>query len=118
MSAQLTRVIATKQTVLPGREVKRKWVGANELVDVGNGITFFPYFCRETADDYSLHFFFFNNNKQENIEVTEGEWIKQYLFEVGIKFLPMAISYTNTGRPDAVLIEFSVNTLWAAALSN
>jgi len=104
---------------MPAKKNKtmRAWVKANELVEQGQGITFFPYFCNE-GSHYSLHLFFFSKNKQKNIEVINGCWVKDYIFKTGVKLLPMAVSYSDDGRPTAVLIEFSIVSTLESLFSN
>jgi len=116
MSAQLIKLITTKAKKNHNKTM-RTWVLANELVEQGNGITFFPYFCNE-GDHYSLHLFFFDTLKQKNIEVVGGRWIDDYIFETGIKLLPMAVSYLESGRPNAVFIEFAVIKRLESIFSN
>jgi len=103
MSAKLIQLITTKQAANLYK-TKRAWIGVYQEVKLVNGVSFYPVVNRD-GDSFYLSLIFLDKGKRKRVDVKPGKWISERSIKTGVRFLPMAISFSNDGEAEAVFFE-------------
>ena len=106
MSAEIIKIISTKQSYGQVPYTSRLWLSAGETMALGNDTFIVPVF-NQINGIYELAFVISKNGKYKEVKPQPGHWVKDLLFDHWIRFLPMAVAFDANFHPSRVLVEFA-----------